>query len=75
MKNIKDYIPQDVYDDVPEHKKEEFCRGILLYLKREKPDLNSIWEQSETLSADNEALLQQEIRSFAEMIKQRKGLS
>lgn len=37
--NILNVIPKDVLGDVPKHKKDELCRGVLLYLSKEMPEL------------------------------------
>lgn len=70
--NILNAIPKDVLDDVPKHKKDEFCRGVLLYLSKETPELcqeaESIGELSEELCQQ----LTQQIRKFAELVKTKK---
>lgn len=70
--NILNAIPKDVLDDVPKHKTDEFCRGVLFYLSKEMPEL---YQEAENPGESSEELcrqLAQQIRKFAELVKAKK---
>lgn len=70
--NILSAIPKDVLDDVPEHKTDEFRRGVLLYLSKEMPELYQEAENAGELSEELCQRLAQQIRKFAELVKAKK---
>lgn len=70
--SILDAIPKDVLDDVPEHKTDEFRRGVLLYLSKETPELYQKAESTGELSEELCQQLAQQIRKFAELVKAKK---
>lgn len=69
---ILNAIPKDVLDDVPEHKTDEFRRGVLLYLSKETPELYQKAENAGELSEELCQQLAQQIRKFAELVKAKK---
>lgn len=69
---ILNAIPKDIMDDVPEHKKDEFRRGVLLYLSKEVPELYQKAVNEGELSEENDLQLAQQIRRFAELVKEKK---
>ncbi|MGN0740431.1 MAG: hypothetical protein ACI4LX_09710 [Treponema sp.] len=71
--NILNSIPQDVLDDVPENKKDEFRRGILLYLNNENPELYQKATSDAKLSQELCQQLERQIRNFAELVKSKKN--
>ncbi len=70
--NILNAIPKDVLDDVPEHKTDEFHRGVLLYLSKETPELYQKAETTEDLSEKLHQQFAEQIRKFAEFVKAKK---
>ena len=73
--NILNLIPKDVLDDVPEHKTDEFRRGVLLYLSKETPELYQEAERAQKLSEELCLQLVGQIRKFAELVKAKKRKS
>lgn len=69
---ILNAIPKDIMDDVPEHKKDEFRRGVLLYLSKEVPEFYQKVENAEEFSEETNQQLAQQIRRFAEFVKEKK---
>lgn len=68
-------IPEDIYNKIPDAKKQEFSRGILIYLSREQP---ALYEKVQTEGEFSEELvteLQSQIRTFEEMLLKKKGLA
>lgn len=65
-------IPEDVLAEVPEHKKEEFKQGVLLYLRKETPELYQKAEADGEFSDELIRQLTEQIRRFAELVKAKK---
>lgn len=68
-------IPEDIYNKIPDAKKQEFSRGILIYLSREKPALYDQVQAEGDFSPELITELQPKIREFEEMLLKKKGLS
>lgn len=70
--NILNAIPKNVLDDVPKHKVDEFRHGVLLYLRKETPQLYQKAENAENLSEELCQQLVKQIDKFAELVKMKK---
>ena len=62
-------IPEEILEDIPHQKAEEFQRGILLYLEREKSELYRKTKDTEEWPEELQQQLCSEIRHFAAIVK------
>lgn len=69
---VLDAIPPEVMEDVPAHKREEFCRGVLRYMENEAPELYRQVEKASALSGDTLRQAEDTIRQFAAVVRARK---
>lgn len=65
-------IPEEILNDVPERKKDEFCRGLLRYLGSVSPALYREAAESPELSSEVKERLTSEIHKFFEIVKKKK---
>ena len=65
-------IPEKILEDIPPQKAEEFQRGILLYLEREKSELYRKTKDTEEWPEELQQQLCSEIRHFAAIVKSKK---
>lgn len=63
-------IPESLLAEVPDHKKEEFCRGLLRYLEKERPEL--LEEPRSMEETKWSGSLTEATETFAKLVKERK---
>lgn len=67
-------IPQEIIDRAPEPKKDEFRRGVIMYLQREKGSVYGELEAAGTVPAERQGEITGYIEEFFAMLKAKKGI-
>lgn len=72
QRSILALIPQEIWEDVPPQKTEEFQRGVLRYLSWEAPELSQSAESAGELSGELRERLTEKTCQFSELVRAKK---